>query len=203
MYVGKSKQMNEEIDRLLQLNGGVVRTGDAVKAGLSRMAMVNLVKAGALERVAHGIYTRPGEIYDEMYVLQLRSDRIVFSHETALWLNRLSDRAPIQYHVTVPTKAPLGGALRGDCVCHYVKPELHGLGATVRKTAFGHEVRCYDSERTICDMVRNERRVDVELLVAGLRAYAARKDKDILRLVETARAFSVEKEVSRYMGVLT
>ena len=195
--------MGEVIESLLQKNGGVVRTSDAVRAGLSREAVVNLVKAGVLERVAHGIYIRSGEICDELYVLHLRSDRIVFSHETALWLNGLSDRAPIQYHVTVPTKAPLGGALRGDCVCHYVKPELHGLGATVRKTAFGHEVRCYDSERTICDMVRNERRVDVELLVAGLRAYAARKDKDILRLVETARAFSVEKEVSRYMGVLT
>lgn len=194
--------MSEDIDRLLQVNGGVVRTSDAVKVGLSRMAMVNLVKAGVLERIAHGIYIRSGEIYDEMYVLQLRSNRIVFSHETALWLNGLSDRAPIQYHVTIPTKAPLGGVLRGDCVCHYVKPELHGLGAVMRKTAFGHEVRCYDAERTICDLVRNERRVGVESFVSGLRAYATSKGKDILRLMEMARVFSVEKEVSRYMGVL-
>ena len=191
-----------EIDRLLQMNGGVVRTSDTVKAGLSRMAVVNLVKAGALERVAHGIYIKPGEIYDELYVLHLRSNRIVFSHETALWLNGLSDRAPIRYHVTVPTKAPLGGVLRGDCVCHYVKPELHEFGATMRKTAFGHEVRCYDAERTICDIVRNEKRVGVEALVAGLRAYADSKGKDILRLMEMARVFSVDKEVARYLGVL-
>ena len=194
--------MNKALERLLKENGGVVQTSDAAEVGVSRTALTNLVKSGELERVAHGIYTRPGELCDEMYVLQLRSNRIVFSHETALWLNGLSDRAPIQYHITVPTGAPLGSELRRECVCHYVKQSVLGLGITTRMTAFGHEVRCYDAERTICDIVRNERRVGVEALVGGLRAYAESGSKNVLRLMEMARAFSVEKEISRYMGVL-
>lgn len=194
--------MNADIDNLLKEKGGVVQTDDIVKAGYSRTVVANLVKDGELERVAHGIYIRPGQLYDEMYVFQLRSARLVFSHETALWLNGLSDRAPLEYHVTVPTGAPLGALLRADCRCHYVKPELYAIGVVKRLTVFGHEVRCYDSERTICDVVRNERRVGVEALVGGLKAYADSGKKDVLRLMELARTFGVEREVSRYMGVL-
>ncbi len=194
--------MVEFVENLLRQNGGVVRTSDFVGAGFSRTTVVNLVKSGVLDRVAHGVYAKAGELYDEMYVLSLRSSRLVFSHETALWLNGLSDREPLDYHVTIPTGAPLGGALRGDCRCHYVSPGLFELGAEMRKTAFGHEVRCYNAERTICDMVRDEKKVGVEALVGGLRAYADWKEKDLPGLVTIARALSVEKEVSKYMGVL-
>lgn len=173
-----------------------------MKVGLSRTTVMNLVRAGVLERVAHGIYATPNELYDELYVLQLRSSRIVFSHETALWLNGLSDRVPVEVHVTVPTGAPLGGILRSDCACHYIKQGLFNLGLSTRITAFGHEVRCYDAERTICDMVRNEKIVGVEGLVGGLKAYARSRNKDVLHLMELARAFSIEEKLSRYMGVL-
>lgn len=202
--VPKSKVMKRTtIDVLLKRSGGVVRTDDIVKAGYSKTTVVNIVKAGVLERVAHGIYVRPGEMYDEMYVIQLRSRRIVFSHETALWLNGLSDREPFEYHVTIPTGAPLGGLLRTACRCHYVSGELHGVGMVKRKTAFGNEVQCYDAERTICDIVRHEKRVGVEALVGGIKAYVQSDAKDLIRLMETARLFGVDKEISRYMGVLT
>jgi len=194
--------VNDDLIKLMKASGGVLRAGDAVRAGVSRAALLALVRDGELERAAHGVYVIAGELHDEMFVLQLRSSRLVFSHETALWLNGLSDRAPLEYHVTIPTGAPLGTLLRGDCRCHYVKPELFDFGVTMRKTEFGNEVRCYDAERTLCDMVRHESRVGVEALVGGLKAYATRKDKDIAALMIMAKRFSVVERMSRYMGVL-
>ena len=194
--------MKKMLDSLLEAGGGVVRTEDALRAGLSKMTLVNLVKSGELDRVAHGVYSRAGEITDDMFVLQLRSDRFVYSHETALWLNKLTDRTPLEFHITVPTGAPLGRLLREECRSHYVRPALFNLGIGKRLTSFGHEVRCYNAERTICDMVRDEKKVDVQVLVDGLRQYAARKDKDMILLMEYARRFRVEKEIVKYMGVL-
>jgi predicted transcriptional regulator of viral defense system len=194
--------MGKDIVSLLDRNGGVIRTNDFVNAGYSRMTVVNLARSGIIERVAHGIYVKAGELYDEMYALSLRSERIIFSHETALWLNGLSDREPLEFHVTIPTGAPLGSILRSECHCHYVKRELHNLGLAMRKTDFGHEVRCYNAERTICDMIRNEKKVGIEALVGGLKAYAECKEKNLPGLIDMARFFSIEKETSRYMGVL-
>ena len=202
-YMPESQKMDKVLENLLENGGGIVRTEDAIDAGFSRMTLVNLVRRGELERVAHGVYSRAGEIADDLFVLQLRSDRLVFSHETALWLNGLSDRAPLEFHITVPTGAPLGRLLRGVCCSHYVRADLFGLGMETRQTSFGHEVRCYNAERTICDMVRNEDNVGVQALVDGLRQYAARKTKDAVMLMDFARRFKVEREISKYMGVLT
>ena len=195
--------MKKDIEALLDSKKGVLTTEDALQAGFSKMALVNLVKAGALDRVAHGVYVRAGEIADDMFVMQLRSKRLIYSHETALWLNGLCDRAPLELHVTIPTGAPLGAQLRGDCRSHYVKPELFELGLELRKTSFGNDVRCYNAERTICDMVRDEDKVGVQALVDGLRQYASRKTKDLVKLMGFARCFKIEREISRYMGVLT
>lgn len=180
----------------------MLKAADVAQVGVSRMMLARLVKANELERVAHGIYVRAGELHDEMFVLQARSARLVFSHETALWLNGLSDRAPLEYHVTIPTGAPLGAMLREDCRCHYVKPGLFEIGLVMLTTEFGNEVRCYNAERTLCDLVRRESRVGVEALVGGLKAYATSKNRDIAALMKMAERFSVVDRMSRYMGVL-
>ncbi|MDR1571832.1 MAG: type IV toxin-antitoxin system AbiEi family antitoxin domain-containing protein, partial [Clostridiales Family XIII bacterium] len=66
------------IDRLVKENNGVVRTMDAVRAGLSRTTLVSLVKKGVLERIAHGQYIRSDDMPDELYLLQQRSAKIIF-----------------------------------------------------------------------------------------------------------------------------
>lgn len=194
--------MNAQIIHSLRENNGVLRTEDALKAGVSKTTLVNLVNNGELERVAHGVYIRAKDLVDELFVLQLRSSRLIFSHETALWMNGLSDRVPIVHHVTIATRAPLGVLLREVCKCHYIKKNLLEVGLETRKTAFGNLVRCYNSERTICDLVRDERKVGVEAFVGGLKAYADSQTKDIAKLMKMAQIFGVDERLSKYMGVL-
>ena len=195
--------MNVVIGRILKDKNGILQTEDVLKAGFSKTTLGNLVRSGELERVAQGVYVPAGEMVDELLVLQLRSSRLIFSHETALWMNGLSDRMPLEHHVTVQTRVPLGAALRRSCRCHYVQGELLNVGLEMRRTAFGNMVRCYDAERTICDLVRDERKVGVEAFVGGLKAYADRRDKDIAKLMGMAQSFGVERELSKYMGVLS
>ena len=73
----------------------------------------------------------------------------------------------------------------------------------MRRTAFGNMVRCYNAERTICDLVRDERKVGVEAFVGGIKAYADSRDRDIAKLMGMAQTFGVERELSKYMGVLS
>lgn len=195
--------MNAVIDRILKEKNGILRTEDVLKAGFSKTTLGNLVKSGELEQVAQGVYVLAGEMVDELFVLQLRSSRLIFSHETALWMNGLSDRVPLEHHVTVRTRAPLGLELRGSCRCHYVQGEFLNVGLEMRRTAFGNMVRCYNAERTICDLVRDERKVGVEAFVGGIKAYADSRDRDIAKLMGMAQTFGVERELSKYMGVLS
>ena len=196
-------EVKQVVDTIIEETGGIFSSADAQRMGISRTMLGKYVKSGLLERVAHGVYAARDALLDGLYVLQLRSPRLVFSHETALWLNGLTDRDPLTVAVTIPSGAPLGARLRGECVCHYVKPELMELGLSKAKTIYGREVRCYSPERTICDIVRSEARTGVENFFGGLKAYAARRDKDISELMKIASAFGIEETVSKYMGVLT
>jgi len=195
--------MLPQVQQLLKREGGVARLSDIVAVGCSKPTVAEYVHNGALERLAHGIYALKGELVDEQYVLQLRSPRIVFSHETALWMNGLSDRRPFELSVTVASGAPLALSMRGICRCHYVRRELVDEGIGLARTEFGHQVRCYSPERTLCDMVRDERSVGVEELTDGLKKYAARKEKRLPELMRLSALFGIEREMARYMGVLS
>ena len=92
-----------ELQSVLKQNGGIVTTAQANEAGVSNERLRLLVQSGDLERVTTVVYVLPDEFADKMYIAQLRRSKIIYSHETALFLHELTDRDPISYMVTVPT----------------------------------------------------------------------------------------------------
>ena len=194
--------MNPEIYSAIRANNNMITTSDVLSMGFSRMLLSKYVKEGLLERCRQGVYMLPEETQDDMYILMLSSKKIIFSHDTALFLNGLSDRTPFTHSVTIPSNACLPKAIIVECNCYYVKPELHQLGAIDMKTTFGNVVRCYDAERTVCDLLRSRTRIDEETVIAAIKNYAESRNKDLNKLSEYAKQFKVEKTLKRYLEVL-
>ncbi len=186
----------------IKKNNNMITTSQVIALGFSKTLLTNYVKAGLLERSRHGVYTLPEEASDDMYTLMLRSEWIVFSHDSALFLDGLSERTPFIHSVTIPSNASLPNSLKGECICYYIKPELHSLGMIERKTTFGNTVRCYNIERTICDLLRSRSRLDEETVISAVKNYAAFQNKDLNRLASYAEYFRVNRELKRYMEVL-
>lgn len=76
------------------------------------------------------------------------------------------------------------------------------MGMVERKTTFGNTVRCYDRERTICDLLRSRTRIDEETVVQAIKNYASSNDKNIHLLSTYAEQLHVEKILKNYMEVL-
>jgi predicted transcriptional regulator of viral defense system len=193
----------ETISRLLRENGGILRTADAVQAGVSRMTLSLLAKNERIERIAHGQYIMPSDMPDELYFLQQRSNKIVFSHETALFLHDMAERTPLSNSLTIPSNSKLSPSLSEGCKIYYVKPQLYGLGQCAVMSKAGHEVVAYDAERTICDILRSRRRVEGQTLAAAMKNYAARKNQNWKKLREYSEAFHITKLLRQYLEVLT
>jgi len=191
------------IDKLSNDNKGIIRTADAVHAGISRTTLVALVKNGKLERIAHGQYILPDNIADDLYMLQQRSAKIVFSHETALFLHDMAERTPFQHSLTIPSSHKLSPVLAEGCKIYYAKPELHKLGQCAVISKMGNEVIAYDAERTICDMLRSRSRIDSQTFAEAMKSYVSRKDQNWIRLRDYAEAFRVTKALRQYLEVLT
>lgn len=190
------------LDALVEKGLGYLKTADAVAAGVSRTYLGDYVRANGLERVAFGLYRTQDAWDDGMYVLQSRYPDAVFSHESALFLLGLTDREPERNNITMKTGASSTSLSSEGVKISKVKADLFDLGLIEAKSPFGHMVRTYNAERTICDIIRKRRFVEAQDLQGALKTYVHDKDKDIPLLMRYARAFSVEKVLSRYLEVL-
>jgi len=182
--------------------GGMISSRQATDVGVSRQMMMVYVRQGLLERLERGLFVTVDGVLDDLLVLSLKVSDGVFSHGTALYLNGLTDRAPFEPTLTIDRGRVLTGSLRKIVKSFYVAQELLELGRTVRKTPMGNLVPTYDCERTICDLIRSRKRLDDELVIDGLRQYAALKDKNIARLGEYAEALGILGEVKRTLEVV-
>ncbi len=191
----------EQLDRLLESQDGMLRTAQAITAGISKPTFYQFVRVRGLEQVAHGIYLSKNAWVDSMYLLHLRCPQAIFSHETALFVHDLSNREPLEYSITVktgynPTR------LKDDGIKVFtIKTELHEVGLSIARTSFGHNVPVYDKERTICDVLRSRSQIEIQTFQDALKAYVRRKDKDLRTLMHYAKLFRVEKILWQYIGL--
>ena len=131
-----------------------------------------------------------------------RSGKIIFSHETALFLHGISDRTPFEHTVTAPSGCIPSAAIKAECKVYYIKPELFELGKTMLQTPAGNPVPCYDLERTICDVIRSRNKIGTETFLSALKQYAVSPKKDLNRLDEYARQMRVSGVLRQYLEVL-
>ena len=183
-------------------NNGVFSTAEAIKTGVSKAMLGQFVKSGVLERVAHGKYIGVDEFLDDLFIMQQRSDKVIFSHETALFLHDLAERTPILHSLTIPSNRKLSLIMADGCKIYYIKPELHMLGTCMVSSKMGHDVKAYNMERTICDILRSRNRMDSQVLAEAMKGYAARKEINWNLLSEYARAFNVTSLMRQYLEVL-
>ena len=204
MKVSKGDVMNnlEVLERLINKNNGLIVTKEFLDAGISKKTLKTYLQKGYLERVAQGVYLSRDALEDEMYVLQLRSRKAVFSHDTALFYHDLSDRDPLEWVITLPSGYNATGFKEDGVRVYFVKSELLELGLVEFRTVHNRPVRMYNNERTICDMIRNRSSMDINILNEGIKRYIGSKEKNISLLMLYAKLLKVDTIVRQYLEVL-
>ena len=192
----------EKILKLVEKNDGYITTKEVVDNKLNKMALKRLCDNGLLETISTGYYSLPNMINDDYYKIISKSKNAVFSYTTALFLHDLSDRTPLYFDITVPRG--YGGPLQNiDIVSlHYVDSSLLTLGLEIIKSPLGMDIKCYDIERTICDIIKDKSHMDKEIYTKALKWYAEKKDKDLLKLAIYSKKLKIEKEVTEIMQVI-
>ena len=194
--------MPKVISDVLAKQKGTITSQDINALGISRTMLGRYVSAGLLERVGRGLYTNVDALPDEIFALSKRNEKMIFSHATALFLLGRSERTPFNHYVTVKSGDTIPVSIRRDLTCFYVKDELFDLGRIDVATQFGNIVPCYNLERTICDLIRNRRRLDEELFLSTIKAYAADKSRNTSRLGEYAEYMGIEDKVNKILEVI-
>lgn len=198
--------MDNRNDRLLQeildTNGGVLVASSAITDGIPRNAVYDFVKRRGLEKASPGIFMDADGIPDELYLLQARYPKVVFSHDTSLYLHDMSEHEPYPISLTVESGYHSDSLSNSGARIFYVKPEWYDTGIEEVESPGGHRIRAYDKERTVCDIIRRKAAMDPAAYGYALRRYASAKDKDLVRLNQYAKKMGMEGRVQQAMEVL-
>lgn len=192
----------ELMNSLLEKNKGIIKTSDAISAGISKPYFGQFVKKAELKKVAQGLYLSEDAWTDGLYLLQTRCPQIIFSHETALYLLELADREPLQFTVTVKAGYHSQSLSKQGVKIYTIKKDLYDLGLSDATSPAGHELKVYNAERTICDIIRNRSNIEIQDMQTALKAYTSSKSKNIPQLMRYAKDFRIENTLRQYLEVL-
>jgi len=192
---------SNKILSLAKENNGYIANKQVKALGLSTRHLTDLVKNKKIEKVKSGLYLDTQYMSDEFFET-LYNTSGVFSHTTALYFHNLADRTPINFDITVANEYK--GSLQNNKRVNlfYIKKDLCSLGQSEMKSPNNLPVRVYDMERTICDIIRNEKRIETEIFVSALQKYARYKNKRLNILLKYAALFGISDKVEEKLRIL-
>ena len=192
----------EKIQGIVKEQNGLLLTSDLLRYGIPRTYLSILEKKGYVQRISRGIYSAAGYLVDEMFAVQARYKGALFSHETAAYLLDLTDRTPLFYSVTVPSGYNAASLRSKGAKVFFVKRDLYLLGMVTVKSPHGNDIKTFNFERTICDVIRSRNQLDTQLVNEALKRYVKRRDKNLDLLYHYARRFRIQKIVREYIEIL-
>lgn len=193
----------DAIRNLLENNGGYITRDDINRNDIPSAMLYEFVNKHGLIKHGTGFYAKANWIKDDYLIFQYEYPRLVYSFYAAQYLNGLGDYNPPFLEVTAPKNyRPFPLPREGVLLHTDTKESTYSLGITEIRTVFGNKVRVYDKEKTVCDFIKNRRKIDSESFVKCLNRYKKSPDKNINRLMGYAKTMRIEKEVNSLMEVL-
>lgn len=192
----------ELIMQMVHENKGTITAEHVSACGLSRGSLKYLADKGILERTSRGVYILPEIWKDEIFNLQIRFKKGIFSKETSLFFHGFTDRTPHRFHMTFPINYNTTALKLENVIFDRVKNDLYEVGVTYIKTPGGNIVRAYGVERTLCDILKGRSHTDIQIISEAFKRYSRSEAKNIPLLSKYAKLLKVEKKVRSYLEVL-
>lgn len=193
----------EIMRKLFSKHNYIMTTAELTASKLYYADIKLLLDEGLIERVRRGYYHWIEDFGEsEIVIINRLFPDAVLCMETALFYYRYSDRNPSEWNFTIDKNvSKLRTKIDYPFIKAYrVEPVLVTLGEIRGKIDF-IDVRIYDRDRTICDVLRNMNKMDKEIFNKAIQGYVKDPKKNIPNLMKYAQVLRVQKRVKELIGV--
>jgi predicted transcriptional regulator of viral defense system len=196
-------KLHVDIKPVFDKHNGFLRTKELYAERIYYNDIQKLIQDGFIEKIRYGYYQwvdsdNPSEV---IIIKRLFPDGILCMN-TALFFHGYSDRTPQAWHIAV-SKDSSKTRFKLDYPFvkpYYVEPTLLNVGLS-NGDIDGNQVQIYDKERTICDCLRYEKKMDREIFNKAIRNYVSDSSKNIPVLIDYAQSFCILVKVKTIIGV--
>ena len=193
----------EEIKQVFDEHDGFLRTNELYAERIFYNHIQELIQEGHIEKIRYGYYQWVDhDNQSEVIIIKRLFPDGILCMDTSLFFHSYSDRTPQSWHIAV-SKDSGKSRFRLDYPFvkpYFVEPHLLEMGLTTGDID-GNLVRIYDKERTICDCLRYEKKMDREIFNKAIRCYITDSSKNIPVLIEYARNFRISQKIKNIIGV--
>ena len=187
-----------EAESVLKEHMGYLPVSEMERRGVSRTEISRFVREAKLEKAAKGLYVSPNAESDPLFELQYRYPKAIFRMKLRCsCLER--GRAPLTPTITLPQSSGTARLKNEDITVRKVADNRFTIGLASAITMFGHTVRVYDLERTICDLFRSRSTVDPQDLQSAFQNYMRSAHTDLVKLMNYAREFRLVNVMRPYL----
>lgn len=192
------------LTRMIEDGDGSISRKDAIANGVPPASFARYVRSNHLVKIRRGVYAKGAGSFDDLFQLQRRYPRIVYSGMTALYLLEMTDRIPdsIEFSISKDYRVRKKN-IDPNIICHIENNnELFDLGNVETKTIFGNTVVCFSKEKMIVEMVRKRDDYDSELFLKAVKAFLKSKNRDMDSLFKYARMRKIEEKTYRILEAM-
>lgn len=182
---------------------GIMKTSELNILGYNSRNILQLLNQEKIVKLKKGVYQLSDDIDtpDEVIIAKLFPSAVIYLN-SALYHYGYSDRinsswqiavdkdtSKSQFKITYPIITPF-----------YLEKKFMDIGITEYSIDYV-KIKIFDKERTICDVLRYEKKMDKEVFNKAIQSYIQDEEKNINRLMEYAKVFKVGNKIKIYIGV--
>ncbi len=197
--------MNDErVFQIFEQRQGYAETQDLLTAGMDHYHLKKMETAGKIERVRRGLYRMNAVVHsdqDELATVSLMVPDGVICLLSALAYHQLTTFVPWEYHVAILRSRKRMSSIQYPPVkfVYFAEKQLN-LGIQTIQIG-SQQLRVYDMEKSICDIVRYKNKIGIDIMKESLINYLKRTDRDIVKLLKYAQQLHVPN-IETYLEVL-
>lgn len=182
----------------------LMRTCEAIKAGIHPATLYAMRDARVLEQAGRGLFrlaNLPPMEEPDLAVVAKKYPIGVVCLISALAIHQLTTRIPDTVQIAVPPGARSPRNFHPPVEVFRYSPQTLLLGVEERMID-GVRVKVFGPEKTIADAFKFRNKIGLDAAVEALRAYAERKDRRFDLVGEFAEACRVRKVIQPYIEAL-
>lgn len=193
--------MINKVLEIMYANKGIITSSQIENYGIPRIYLSKMVEKNIIQRIDRGIYVTNDYKYDEYHLFQLKYPKTVFSYNTALYFYGMTERTPIKMDISI-SKNYNPHRFKEIVNVYRINDELFELGIINKVSPQGMNVRVYNLERTICDIIKDKDSIDIEIRNKAIKKAIKSKGFNASKMFEYAKKMNIYNKVKDYMEAI-
>jgi len=200
-------KQNSRFDRAIAVfrkNSGILRTAQALRAGIHPSTIYAMRDSGMLEAVSRGVYRLADSEplgNPDLVTVASRVQGGVICLISALAFHELTTQIPHEVHVALLRGAEMPRLDYPPIKLYWVSNRAYSAGIETHELD-GVSVRIYSPEKTLADCFKFRNKVGLDTAVEAVRFYRERRNVKVDALMRYAELCRVEKVMRPYLEAL-